>query len=293
MSAITPLTGHYLRAHPVPEPKEGSKETRGRVLVVAGSREVPGAALLSGTAVLRAGAGKLQVATVRSAAMPLALALPEARVVGLDETEAGGIARDAGTALGERAARCQAVLIGPGMTEDADTDALVASLLAGAPEIPVILDAAAMRAARDPALARGRRYPLVLTPHAGEMAQLLDRSREAIEADPVAAAREAAERFRAIVVMKGATTQIAAPEGEMLCYREGQVGLATSGSGDVLAGFIAAFLARGAPPLAAAAWGVFVHGEAGRRLGRRIGRLGFLAREIAGEAPGLLVELTA
>ena len=132
---------------------------------------------------------------------------------------------------------------------------------------------------------------MVITPHAGEMAQLLDKSRDEIEADPLAAARIASDLLGAVVVMKGAESHIVGPDGDAWLFKGGGVGLATSGSGDVLAGLIAGLLARGADPARAALWGVFLHGEAGRRLGQRQGRLGFLAREIAAEVPMLLQEL--
>jgi NAD(P)H-hydrate repair Nnr-like enzyme with NAD(P)H-hydrate dehydratase domain len=109
-----------------------------------------------------------------------------------------------------------------------------------------------------------------------------------VEADPVAAARRAAEAFGATVALKGAQTVIAAPDGSVLRYTRGGVGLGTSGSGDVLAGIVVGLLARGADPLRAAAWGVFLHGEAGNALARRHGAVGFLARELAAEVPRIL-----
>jgi NAD(P)H-hydrate repair Nnr-like enzyme with NAD(P)H-hydrate dehydratase domain len=120
------------------------------------------------------------------------------------------------------------------------------------------------------------------------MADLLERDRSAIEDDPLAAAAEASETFGATVVMKGASTHVVAPGAPPLLYAGGGPGLGTSGSGDVLAGLITGFLARGAPPTQAAGWGVFVHGEAGARLAGRLGPVGFLAREISAEAPAIL-----
>ena len=128
----------------------------------------------------------------------------------------------------------------------------------------------------------------MITPHAGEMAQLLDRSRETIEADPLKAARDAAGLLRAVVVMKGAETHIVDPEGDAWLYGGGGTGLATSGSGDILAGILVGLLARGAKPSQAALWAVFLHGEAGSRLARSQGPLGFLARELAAEVPHIL-----
>lgn len=132
---------------------------------------------------------------------------------------------------------------------------------------------------------------LVITPHAGEMAQLLDRSREDVEADPLGAARAASDLLRAVVVMKGAKTHVVDPDGGAWLFEGGGVGLATSGSGDTLAGILAGLLARGASPSQAALWAVFLHGEAGSRLARSQGTIGFLARELAAEIPAILRDL--
>jgi hydroxyethylthiazole kinase-like uncharacterized protein yjeF len=150
----------------------------------------------------------------------------------------------------------------------------------------LLLDAGALMALE--AGRTRRRGPLVLTPNAGEMAKLLGKEKSAIEADPVAAATDACGRFEATVVMKGATTHIVSPGAEPLRFAGGGPGLGASGSGDVLAGLVAGLLARGAPPAQAAAWGVYVHGEAGARLASRLGPVGFLAREISAEAPAIL-----
>jgi ADP-dependent NAD(P)H-hydrate dehydratase len=285
----TELTADLLRTMPLPQPQAGSKDRRGSVLVVAGSVRVPGAALLAGTAALRAGAGKLQMATVRSAAMQLALAVPEAMVIGLAETDGGGIEPAAAAEqLASMAAHADAVLIGAGMVEGSDATDLTVSLCRNA-NSSYVLDAAALHDLRDHAdvidACGGR---AVITPHAGEMAQLLGRSRDAVEEDPLRAARAACDLLSCVVVMKGAETIILSPEDRSWQFKGGGVGLATSGSGDVLAGIIAGLLARGAEPAAAALWGVFLHGEAGRRLGEREGPLGFLARDLAGEVPTLM-----
>lgn len=283
------LTAELLRTLPLPRPEEGSKDGRGSVLVVAGSVEVPGAALLSGLAALRSGAGKLQIATAKSAALHLALAIPEAMVIGLAETPDGGIDRAAAEKRLESVAeRADAVLIGPGMTQGRATTSLTLSLCRDASS-SFVIDAAALCELQEEADAvRSCRGRLVITPHAGEMAQLLGRSRDEIEADPLAAAHAAAELLRAVVVMKGAESHVVDPDGRSWLFRGGTVGLATSGSGDVLAGIVAGLLARGADPVEAALWGVYLHGEAGRLLACETGPLGFLARELAPKIPAIL-----
>lgn len=286
----TPLTAASLREHPLPLPQAGSKDARGRALVVAGSASVPGAALLAAVAALRAGAGRLRIATVASAAAGMGLMVPEAMVVGLPETADGAVdVAQAATSLRTLADGCDAVLIGPGMLGEAPTAALAVELLGA--DASFILDATALSELRARAGAvRARAGRAVVTPHAGEMARLLDRRREAVEADPLEAARAAAELLGSIVVMKGASTWIVEPQGGRWLYAGGGIGLATSGSGDVLAGLIIGLLARGLPPISAALWGVFLHGEAGRRLAGAIGPVGFLARELSGVVPELMRE---
>lgn len=296
------ITAGTLSRRPLPQPgADGDKERRGRVLVVGGCTAVPGGVLLAGTAALRAGAGKLQMAVPRSVAIPLGLAVPEALVIGLPEDEEGGIADAAAGLLGKRIGLCSAVLIGPGMMDGPCVAGLTTALLERLEPGPcVVLDAAALTALHDSGhddsshdsgadCLRPHRGRVVLTPHAGEMAGLLGCTRAAVEADPLAAARRAAARFQAVVAMKGGTTHVVTPQGDCWSYHEGSVGLATGGSGDTLAGITAGLLARGAIPLDAAMWAVWLHGEAGNRLSRSRGPLGFLARELLAEIPSAMI----
>lgn len=270
----------------------GDKEARGRVLVVGGSQEMPGAVLLAAEAALRVGAGKLRIAVPASIAFWVGAAVPEARVFALPEGDGGAIAVEAAATLAERANEGQAVLIGPGMTDEAAVAQLVTAIIPQLHGPQVVLDAAALRAVeQDAATLAGLGGNAILTPHAGEMASCLGEDKETVTRDPAAVARHAAARFRAVVALKGADTVIANPEGECWINRAGNVGLATSGSGDTLAGLIAGLAARGAEPQQAAAWGVHLHALAGDRLAARLGGVGFLARELLPEIPRLLAEL--
>ena len=268
----------------------GDKDARGRVLVVGGARELPGAVLLAGVGALRAGAGKLQLAAPRSVAPHIGVALPEALVAWLAETRAGGIAPAAAASLAERAGRVDALLVGPGMVDDAAVRRLLAALVPRLPDsVTLVLDAGALTAlAGAAAMLHSLGGRAVLTPHAGEMATMLGVERDAVAADPRGTARRAARELGAVVVLKGPTSTIATPDGALHEYRGGSVGLATSGSGDTLAGVVAGLAARGAPPAQAAAWGVYLHGEAGNVLARRMGPVGFLARELLAEIPMLM-----
>lgn len=289
---MIPIDRAWLRDHPLPEIEgETDKNERGRVLIVGGCRTVPGALRLTGEAALRAGAGKLQLATVEDVAIALGIAVPEAAVVGLVADPEGEIdAVCAAERLTERAGRSDALVLGPGMSGTEGDAGLVTALAEALPsDAGIVLDAAALRACRhcsEAVAALGGRA--VLTPHAGEMAALTGHDAAWIEAHAEDVAVEVAERLNAVVVMKGGSTVIARPGAEPLCYAGGRPGLATGGSGDVLAGVLGGLLARGAKPLDAAAWAVWLHGEAGRMVTHRIGGPGLLARELLPLIPELM-----
>jgi hydroxyethylthiazole kinase-like uncharacterized protein yjeF len=277
-----------LRNMPVPDPGEGAdKESRGRVLVIGSSRRVPGAVLLSGVAALRAGAGKVQLAVPASIAAQIGIAFPESGIIALPETEAGEPAAEAESTLLQAAAQAGAVLFGPGLMQQENCTPLVRVLLEQT-ATPLVLDAAALgQAMKTVTHARSRPLP-ILTPHAGEMAGLSQRSKAAIEAAPDEAALSVARELGAVVALKGSTTFIADPAGNLWRNDHGAVGLGTAGSGDVLAGIIAGLLARGAQPISATLWGIYIHAKIGEQLARQIGALGFLAREIPVHIPSTL-----
>lgn len=274
-------------------PSDGDKEVRGHVLILGGSAEMPGAVILAATAALRAGAGKLTIATGASVAKLVALAIPEARVIALRENRDGGFTRDATAELNPLADRVNAILIGPGMQDETATAALVRALLPRLDGTSVVLDACAMGIILNPDLAPQQlpfRFdlPVIVTPHAGEMAHLTGTPKEEILAGPDMHAAHAAEQWNAVVALKGARTVIASPRQSMWQHEGGNIGLAISGSGDTLAGIIAGLAARGATLEQAACWGVALHARAGDKLAERLGTLGYLAREIPHEIPALM-----
>lgn len=281
------LDPETLKRFPLPPIGSGDKDERGSILIIAGSREIAGAALLTALAAMRAGAGRLQIVTVESAATGLSVSMPEAMVTGLAEGRDGGFAASTVTPLGERAAGADVVVAGPGMRGNGSTAKLAEALANSCPKL--VLDAAMLHALperrRDVAEKEGQ---AILLPHAGEMASLLGWEEQEVEADPVAAGRECAGRYNSVTLVKGVQSHIVTPDGQVFRYRGGGPGLGISGSGDTLAGIVGGLLTRGAEPLTALLWGVWCHGEAGRRLGEKIGTLGYLAREIPDEVPGVL-----
>ena len=278
---------------PVPDTARG-KDGRGSLLVVGGCQQVPGAVVLAGVAGLRVGVGRLQLATAAAVAPAVGIAVPEARVSGLRQRPTGEI--HSGCRVQRPDLKGQdAIVIGPGMGPQGGPAArsLLRQWLDAGSGGPAVLDAGGLLALRAPlAPARRGSSSLVLTPHAGEMAQLWDTDRAEVQRRPLEIARAAAKELSAIVVLKGETTFVATPDGDAFVNRAGTGGLGTSGSGDVLAGILAGLCARGASPAQAAVWAVFVHAKAGARLARRIAPLGFLARELLDELPGLMQSLS-
>ena len=274
-----------LNAHPLPPVVDGDKETKGRILVIAGSRDVPGAALLTATAAMRAGAGKLKIATGESVAGEIGVAMPEAMVVALPEERHGILAFAAADEVGKLAKEADAVIAGPGLKESESCKRIADALLES--DARIALDAALLRCL-EPLPNHTHLPEPILLPHAGELASLLDCDEERIEAEPVECGRRAAELYRSIVLVKGVESHVVTPGGEYWTYEGGAPGLGVSGSGDVLAGIVGGLLARGAEPLSALLWAVWLHGEAGAKLAKKVGPIGFLAREIADEIPVLL-----
>ena len=290
--SVTEITREFLLAHPLPKPeKEGDKQARGRVLVIAGSVEIPGATLLAGLGSLRAGAGILQIATCRSTAGYLGLAMPEAMVIGCNETNAGGIDPASAERLIDLGSDCDAVLIGPGMTDPVAVAELTQTMLKRLEGPVLVLDALSFSTLRADEMPKRRIGKIVVTPHSGEMAKFLGARREDVDQSPLISARRAAAALPAVVAMKGAETYVVDENGQAWLSRNGCIGLATSGSGDALAGILAGLLARGTEASLATAWAVYMHGQAGRNLTARHGMFGLLAREIPGEIPAIMREL--
>lgn len=272
----------------------GHKGTFGRVLVVAGSRGMAGAATLAVRGAQRIGAGVVILAAPAGLNGVYATSVPEAMTMALPEDEAGALAKAAVGPVLDGLQRADAVVLGPGLGTGPGARAVVESVLEQA-RVPVVLDADALNivASRPEPLSseRGRSLPLVLTPHPGEMARLLGTTAEQVAARPVEAAGEASRRWGAVVALKGAPTVTAEPEGHVYVNGSGSALLASGGSGDVLAGVVAGLLAQGATCVDAAVAGVYVHGRAGNLAAS--GPAGVLATETADALPRAVAELAA
>lgn len=277
-------------------PEDAHKGTFGTALVCAGSLSYSGAALLAGRAAYRVGAGLVTLAIPAGLHLALAGQFPEATWTLLPEAQ-GVIGAEAAGRLRQAAEKASALLIGPGFGLEAPVRGFMQALF-GEPAAeskglpPLVIDADGLKLLADienwhtrlPALA-------VLTPHPGEMAILTGLSKAEIQADRLATAEQYARRWGQVVVLKGAQTLVAAPDGRTLLIPVATAALARAGSGDVLAGIITGLLAQGVAPFEAAGLGAWLHGQAGLRAEARLGAASVLAGDLIDELPGVLQNL--
>lgn len=292
---VETITQRWAARHLPPRPARAHKGDFGRVLVLAGSIEYPGAALLAALGAMRAGAGVVRVATAESVAARVAGAIPELTWMALDEEAPGLIAPGGWRRVTTEAGRYDVVVIGPGLGSQPSTRRRARQLISGL-TVPAVIDADGLNALADgPRWWETMHAPAILTPHPGEFARLTGEPAPPADDDDVRAASavDAAARWQAVVVLKGARTVVADPGGSVLASAVATPALATAGSGDVLAGAIGAFLAAGLEPLAAAACGVAVHGAAGLIAADRIGSAGVMARDIATLLPEAIGQLSS
>jgi hydroxyethylthiazole kinase-like uncharacterized protein yjeF len=289
------VTPELLRGWPLPE-AEGSKRSRGQVVVIGGAASTPGGVSLAGLASLRVGAGHLQLAVAGSAATALAVAFPEAGVVALVETDDGSVDGAASAELlADPVAGADAVLIGPGLDDAGEAALLLAGLLPHVrPRTGLVLDAYALGAlARSEEAVEKLRdcgASAVLTPNTQELLLLVGRDDEVPDDETTDDdAPVVARRYASCVTSR---SLVCSPDGREWRVPQGHAGLATAGSGDVLAGLVVGLLARGASREQAAAWGTYLHSTAGERLSSAVGGVGFLARELVDQVPPVLAELT-
>jgi hydroxyethylthiazole kinase-like uncharacterized protein yjeF len=274
--------------HPPATPdRTSSKVDRGTVVVVAGGPACPGGALLSATAALRAGAGRVQIVTHASHATQVGIALPESMVHGCDSRRERWTVGDAAR---EAIAAADVVLVGPGLGGEGPE--LAREVLATADErARVVLDAAALRGVEPGPMRSG----CVLLPNPTEVGIIVDDYPEVDSPNHVpAAAIDLSCMTRAVVAVRGAVTAVADPHARIVHVLDDPCpGLAIAGSGDVLAGVVTAACARIENPAAATTWAVAVHREVGHMLTERVGPTGFLASEIAATLPEAARRLAA
>lgn len=272
---------------------DSHKGTYGHGLIFAGSPGKTGAAALTAQAAMRAGAGLVTVGLPASLNPVLEAKLTEPMTVPLPE-ERGGFFGPLSLPQALRLfAGKSAVALGPGIGDTLQTGAFVAGVIKSA-AAPLVIDADGLNAiARDTNMLKKLQVPAVLTPHPGEMARLTGLTSQEVQADRMGCAREFAEKFKVIVVLKGSRTVIAAPDGSAYVNPTGNPGMASGGMGDALTGLITGLIAQGLDPLKAALLGVYVHGSIGDAIARERGPLGILATDIIEGIPAALARFVA
>ena len=291
------LMGPEWAASALPErPMDAHKGSFGRTLVVAGSGSYVGAAALAASAAYRAGAGLVTLAVPESIRDALAARAPEPTFIPLPESSPGVASPDAADVILERLPRFDAMLVGCGLGQSPDTRRLVEALLfSGGRLPPTVVDADGLNTLAAMA-AEGRRWwetlpPAVLTPHAGEMARLTETDAAALQGDRIDSARRHAQSWNKVVVLKGAYTVVARPDGGAMLSPFANPGLASAGTGDVLAGAVAGLLSQGVEMAQAASLGVYLHGLAGERVRDRLGGVGMVAGDLLPALPLAIREL--
>ena len=278
------ITAAMLEGLPPRRAKGIHKGTLGHLLVVAGSVGKRGAAQMTGLAAMRSGTGLVTIALPQSLDPSLA-SLMEAMSLPLPETAEGTLALEGEKLLLTALEGKNAVAIGPGLSQNSETQRLVRNLIAEV-RLPMVVDADGINAvAADLSILKKKRGPLILTPHPGEMGRLLGKGADFVQKDRFNLTADFAEKWEVFVVLKGAHTLIAAPDRSLWVNHTGNPGMATAGIGDALTGMIGGFLAQGMNPKEAATLGIYLHGLAGDLAAAERGEAGLITSDLIGKIP--------
>ncbi|MBW2606545.1 MAG: NAD(P)H-hydrate dehydratase [Deltaproteobacteria bacterium] len=287
------LTPERIRTAFRPRIPDAHKGITGHVLVVSGSPGKTGAAAMTAMSAMRAGAGLVTLAIPESLNPVLETQVLEAMTYPLPETENGIIGESSFNKIMDLLSGKKCLAIGPGLGEAAETKKLVHRIIKESP-VTIVIDADGLNnIAGSTEILKKAKAPLILTPHPGEMARLMDLTTGTVKKDRITCSRKFAENFNVHIVLKGAKTIIAHPEGNIFINPTGNPGMASGGMGDVLTGIIAGLVAQGFSPESAAHAGVYLHGAAADMLAEKIGPFGYLATEVMNAIPGqikLIVE---
>jgi NAD(P)H-hydrate epimerase len=285
------LTADLIKSYMTPRTEDAHKGTTGHLLVVAGSPGKTGAAVMTSMAALRVGAGLVTLGIGQSLNAVVEPQMLEAMTVQLPEGRNGALGESAFDAIQELMPGKRCLAIGPGLGQASETKKLVRKIIEES-QIPVVVDADGINnLAGQLQILKKARVPIILTPHPGEMARLLDVGTDKIQQERINSARSFAVDFNAHVVLKGAGTVIGHPDGRIFINTTGNAGMASGGMGDVLTGIIAGQIAQGFSPESATHAGVYLHGAAADSLAQSIGPYGFLAGEVMRAIPGEIKKL--
>ncbi|MFZ5642991.1 MAG: NAD(P)H-hydrate dehydratase [Bacillota bacterium] len=272
-------------------PNSSHKGDYGRVLVVAGSRGMAGAACLAAEGALRAGAGLVTLAVPEAVYEPVAAKLTEAMVVPLPSTAEGTLSREVLGLVSGMMEKADVLALGPGLSANEETVEVVREIVSFAHK-PIVLDADGLNAfTGKSSMIKKAKAPMILTPHSGEMSRLADLPVASIQKSRLAETISRSLEWGVVLVLKGSRTITATPDGEVYINSTGNPGMATGGSGDVLTGVIAGLAAQGMEIGRAAAAGVYLHGAAGDRAAVGKGMMGLLAGDILNCLPEVTKDL--
>jgi len=285
------VTGSELSGLIPPRTQNSHKGSYGHALILAGSPGMTGAAALASMAALRSGAGLVTLGIPESLNPILEEKCTEVMTLPLPETSAGSLAPEAVSPVLDFCRKIDVVAIGPGISRNSGTGELVRELVRTCP-VPLIIDADGLNLiAEDLSVLRCASSGLTLTPHPGEACRLTGLTREELFDDREGIARKFARENNLILVMKGAGTLIASPKEPLRINLTGNPGLATGGTGDILTGLIAGFMAQGVEARSAACLGVYVHGTAGDKAAKKVGEMSLIASDLLETIPAVLKEL--
>jgi NAD(P)H-hydrate epimerase len=272
--------------------RESSKGNYGRVLIVSGSTGMTGSGCLSAKAALRTGAGLVYLGVPAALSNIYGTQLVEPIVIPFEDKGKGYFSKESGKDIIKELEKMNAAAIGSGISCRQDIVEFVHEILINA-RIPLVLDADALNAvAKDAAILKKSKVPLIVTPHPGEMSRLIGTSIQDVQKDRIKHARDFSDEYNVITVLKGSKTIIATPHGRVYINPTGNPGMSTAGTGDVLTGIIAGFIGQGFSPEDAAVAGVFLHGLAGDSAAQRKGEYGLIAGDLIEELPYAIHQYT-
>ncbi|MDQ1329942.1 MAG: ADP-dependent NAD(P)H-hydrate dehydratase / NAD(P)H-hydrate epimerase [Thermodesulfobacteriota bacterium] len=275
------IVSSYLK----PREKNAHKGTNGHLFIVAGSPGKTGAAAMTAMAAMRAGAGLVTLGVPKSLNPAIEPMILEAMTCPLPENTEGFLSESSFDAIMHNLAGKKCLAVGPGLGTDSSTKKLVIKILRET-SLPVILDADGLNLlAGEIRLLKKLKIPVIMTPHPGEMARLTGKNISDIQEDRISCARDFAAEFNVHLILKGAGTVIAHPDGRVFINPTGNPGMASGGMGDILTGIIAGLVAQGYPVEEAARIGVYLHGRAGDDLEESMGPFGFLASDVLKSIP--------
>jgi NAD(P)H-hydrate epimerase len=279
-------TAQLIRSHLIPRPADAHKGSTGHLLVIAGSIGKTGAAALTSMSALRTGAGLVTLGVAESLNAALEGRMLEAMTAPLPESGSGVLGESAFNAIQQELPGKRCLALGPGLGQAAETKKLICKIIRQS-EIPVVVDADGLNnLAGELKHFKKASAPIILTPHPGEMARLLDTRVSKVQQNRIKCAREFSVQYNVHVVLKGARTIIAHPDGRVFINPTGNAGMASGGMGDVLTGVIAGLIVQGLTPEAACHAGVYLHGAAADSLVEDMGPYGFLAGDVMKTIPG-------